>query len=63
MRAWAWSLVGVGFGFWAVLLLFDVTGDLQNARNFILGGCICWAISATLFFISDYQRKRRPKPL
>jgi hypothetical protein len=63
MRALAWSLSGVGLGFWAVLLVFDIAGDLQPLQSLALEGVICCALAAPLFFITDHRRKRRPKPL
>ena len=56
LRALAWSLSGVGLGFWAVLLVFDIAGDLQPLQSLALGGVICFALAAPLFFITDHRR-------
>jgi hypothetical protein len=59
MKAIARSLVGLAAGCGAVVLVFDITGDLEPIRSLILMGCASFAIAASLFFLHDHRRKKR----
>jgi hypothetical protein len=62
MRAIRACAVGLAAGCAVVVLVFDITGNLEPIRNLFLIGGISLGIAASLSFI-DQRRKKRVKPL
>jgi hypothetical protein len=57
MRAVASTLVLLAAVCGVVLLVFDITGDLEPIRSLVLVAGVCLAIATPLFFIDDHQRR------
>ena len=58
VKAIAWGLLGVGLGFFFVVLYYGLTGTPEPHPSFLVGGCACLAIAAALFIVD--RRRTRP---